>query len=541
MASTIKLFCAICFILVRLFFLTGAQGKSPTSFNNATDHESSWTSGRSKRSLADTMPIKLYIRIEYAAGDTSNLVFVKTKHNLANHNLPVDAPVNYLFRDTVMKDVGEFVMYQDLGSSSAIVYFEKLKAIFGVCGSGYYIQGYPLEWHHSGNTEGVVASPYLVKTEGPFFSEMDQSNEQMMNPQAGPSTLPESVENISKYKDYNICNTVDTNSKYDRQIKICKNKSSVIFVVGDSSDEMNIEWDNKQKLTEYYLETLVFISKGITEIYCNVFKDDCINEIIRYYLVYFNAVDLFFQQLRSHGMRICINIAKIVFEDGILTSFDFLNQRDEVQFTDLMSQLPTYLEEHSTEYPPDSFDHVFIVTERSIMLDETTSARALTKSGDDLILARAGKKFHEAVPFTVIRAENFYSGYSRAAEEISQAFSPNIDQLEYIVIRLEWNQNSLNQFKVFFSKNPNRVFYRNKPRSLLPPGPHVLISPNAQCKCFENDHHRKGLYHSTSYVRSNKCLEHLQCNKKGIKELYQIPIWPFDGTLCSSQKVQYNY
>ncbi|KAK0175143.1 hypothetical protein PV327_008920 [Microctonus hyperodae] len=310
MASIVELFGAICFISLQLVvFLNSVQGGFLKSVNNATDHESSWTSGRLKRSLADVMPNKLEIQIQYEMQDVEYVTLVKTSQKLANLHLPVDAPANYFFRDTVMNDIGEFVMYQDLARSSAIVYFEKLKAIFGVFGTDYYIFGCPLQWDENGMVLEAVKSPYLVKREGIPFQlgpnvfthneinnvqgthEMDRNHEQIMNPQAGPSTRPDSIQEHG----------------------------------GGMSDDRNKKCNEKYGSVKYYLETLVFISKGVTDIFCNVFKDDCINEIVRYYLVYFNAVDLFFRKLKLHGMDISINIAKIVIEDVGIGYFDQLN------------------------------------------------------------------------------------------------------------------------------------------------------------------------------------------------------------------------
>ncbi|KAK0175142.1 hypothetical protein PV327_008919 [Microctonus hyperodae] len=122
------------------------QGEFLTSFNNATDHGSSWRSGRLMRSLADEMPSELYIYIDDGIENTVILTFVRTFHKLANLHLPVDAPANYFFRDTIMNEIGEFVMYQDLASSSAIVYFEKLEAIVNLKMSITFDKTYKVEW-----------------------------------------------------------------------------------------------------------------------------------------------------------------------------------------------------------------------------------------------------------------------------------------------------------------------------------------------------------------------------------------------------------
>ncbi|KAK0096615.1 hypothetical protein PV326_004973 [Microctonus aethiopoides] len=55
---------------------------------------------RSKRSLVDKVPYQLHIYMKYSTADTECVVFVKTDQKIANHNLPVDAPANYIYRDT---------------------------------------------------------------------------------------------------------------------------------------------------------------------------------------------------------------------------------------------------------------------------------------------------------------------------------------------------------------------------------------------------------------------------------------------------------
>ncbi|KAK0165872.1 hypothetical protein PV328_004353, partial [Microctonus aethiopoides] len=208
----------------------------------------------------------------------------------------------------VMDDIGEFVMYQNVARSSAIVYFEKLEAIFGIHGKDYYIQGHPLKLDMEYHDPVIVKSPHLVKIEftpfpvDPIFVPHnlpmnkdegsygnDQNKEQMMNTQAGPSTRPDSIQE----------NTDGMSDKED----------------GAKRYEAHNDKEQRQRSGIYYIETLVFISKDVTEIYYNAFKDDYINEIVRYYLIYFNAVDLFFRQLKFHGINIHINIAKIVIED----------------------------------------------------------------------------------------------------------------------------------------------------------------------------------------------------------------------------------
>ncbi|KAK0175041.1 hypothetical protein PV327_008826 [Microctonus hyperodae] len=252
MASTIELFGAICFILTQLFLLSRVQGAVIISCNNATNHGSSWPSGQLNRSLADEMPQKLYIQIEYETLKTENLVFFKTDQNVANSHLPVDAPANYSFRDKVMEDIGEFVMYQDSTRSSAIVYFGKLKAIVNFEISIRFVEtyeGYPLELDHQNCTLGIVKSPYVVKRVGMPFQlgpnvvpanthmnqgahQMDQNNEQVMNPKPSPSTRHDRIQENS-----------------------CR-----------MSDEKDIEYNKDQITIPYYLETLVFISKGVTDI-----------------------------------------------------------------------------------------------------------------------------------------------------------------------------------------------------------------------------------------------------------------------------------
>ncbi|KAK0169196.1 hypothetical protein PV327_011715 [Microctonus hyperodae] len=73
----------------------------------------------------------------------------------------------------------------------------------------------------------VFSANHMNKDQGTY--EMGQNNEQIMNPQAGPSTRPDSIQ--------------------------------------ENSDKTDIEWKKNTRPSTYHLETLVFISKGITEIY----------------------------------------------------------------------------------------------------------------------------------------------------------------------------------------------------------------------------------------------------------------------------------
>ncbi|KAK0175040.1 hypothetical protein PV327_008825 [Microctonus hyperodae] len=105
---------------------------------------------------------------------------------------------------------------------------------------------YPLRWNCRGHVFGILDRSYLFKRENIPFQvgpnvlspnhmnkdqgtyEMDQNNEQIMNPQAGPSTRPDSIQKI-----------------------------------GDKTD-MKLK-KNERPIT-YHVETLVFISKGVTDI-----------------------------------------------------------------------------------------------------------------------------------------------------------------------------------------------------------------------------------------------------------------------------------
>ncbi|KAK0073946.1 hypothetical protein PV326_012910, partial [Microctonus aethiopoides] len=56
--------------------------------------------------------------------------------------------------------------------------------------------------------------------------------------------------------------------------------------------------------------------------------------------------------------------------DDNVIPLTFIND-GQLQYSEIVSKLPQYLDINSLNYPPDSFDHVFIFTSRTILNKET--------------------------------------------------------------------------------------------------------------------------------------------------------------------------
>ncbi|KAK0073308.1 hypothetical protein PV326_013552, partial [Microctonus aethiopoides] len=332
MASSILIFCAISFILVQINFANGVNNGTPVLYQkNATNVLSPSESGRSKRSLIDKMPFLLKIDV-FISQELNSLTWHKSESNyLANKYLPVDIPLDENHRiDNIMEDVGDFVLYHDQKKHSAVVYFEKSKTFFGVIGTDYYIQNLPYNFDENYKyREALTENEYLKKRATPLIqnlpdmgfpttsdtniyetSELNRNNKRPSDSEAGPSDKHQRTEQ-----------NIDPNhlAEYAHDIDID------VFNIRKRRDSSSLQ--------KYFLESLIFVCRDIVDIFKKEHGDD--------YLVWINLIPLTFI---NHG---------------------------ELQYPEIVSKLPQYLETNSFHYPPDSFDHVFIFTSRTILNKET--------------------------------------------------------------------------------------------------------------------------------------------------------------------------
>ncbi|KAK0166711.1 hypothetical protein PV327_004201 [Microctonus hyperodae] len=546
MASTVSISRTIYFILVQLIILNIVNCEFLSSYQNATDYESSGQQDRSRRSLFDTMPNKLQLHIKNPMGKPVVLKLRKVESYLANKYLPV-VTQGLEANTNIMNDVGEFVVYHDSSKFSAVVYFEKLKTFRGVIGTDYFIQNLPFDFDSEGNHRlNPVGDPFIIKYEHTFkhiFPDLPD-NEEIQKYSIVPSVSTPN-QGLKRPSD----SDPGPSSKHQRSKRTQNNKAE------SNASNNDIDHIRKRRNSNpkgLYLEILIFITQDIARIFENHFgENEYIQWIIRYYIVYFNAVDMIFRKLHISYRSFYINIAKIVIENN-LQPFNFIHH-GESRFTGTYEKLPEYLQAHNNYYPPDSFDLIFISTTR-LTTNPSSTVHGQTKHGENIYEARKNNNFYGAIPISIV--EYYYTDYLLAVHEIAKTFKIEISPPDnertsegqcYGIMQIEgpkcdnclkWRPEDHEQFETFFRENSNRCFLLNKPRSIHPPGPYEMISRDRQCRCF-------GYTHNPWKKKSkcvHKCSQPLTCYIKNIEDskIDVQTILPIDGTPCNQKRVCWN-
>ncbi|KAK0080892.1 hypothetical protein PV325_013156, partial [Microctonus aethiopoides] len=316
MASTISISRTICFTLVQLIILNIVNCEFLASHYNGTNYESPAEQNRSKRSLFDTMPTRLYIRVENPMGRPFKLELFKATSYLANEFLPV-VTHGFETNPNVMADVGEFIVYYDFGECSAVVYFEKLKIFRGVIGTNLFINDLPFNFDSKGVYRlNPVGYPFIMKYEHSFEHIFPTSNfhlpvneEIQKNSNVPPSN---SIQGVKRPSD----SDPGLRSKHQRSKRALNEEN---YEAKSNVSRNGMDYIRKRRGARNqnrYLEILVFVTHDIAQIFENFFgPNEYIQWIVRYYIVYFNSIDMMFRKLRIPRNIICINIAKIVIEN----------------------------------------------------------------------------------------------------------------------------------------------------------------------------------------------------------------------------------
>ncbi|KAK0169600.1 hypothetical protein PV327_011478, partial [Microctonus hyperodae] len=242
-----------------------------------------------------------------------SLTLYKSDSNfLANEHLPVDIPLDEIHRvDNIMKDVGEFVLYHNLGKHSAIVYFGKTKTFFGVYGADYFIQNLPYNFDEDNKYRGILkGDEYLKKRAESLFQNL---------PEMGlPTDSDINIRGTSKLSknDKRPCDSEAGPSNK----QLCTERIRVDKPQDESVLDFDIDMLNKRKRRElphlnYFLESLIFVCRDIVNIFNKSYGDDYLVWIVRYFIIYFHAVDLTFQKLRGYEASLRINMARIVIDN----------------------------------------------------------------------------------------------------------------------------------------------------------------------------------------------------------------------------------
>ncbi|KAK0075612.1 hypothetical protein PV325_006642 [Microctonus aethiopoides] len=563
----------ICIIILELVILDLGKTEFQAFRNNNTQHESPWKLDRQKRSRIDSMPSRLKIALRDGDGNKIFLKWERQRSFLANKYLPIITPLADLNLN-VMDDIGEMLMYHDQDANSAVVYFEKSDQFLGLLGTDHYIEDLPNYFDDDGNYRlESVGEPYVVKLNNKFPhnnplhyfpAPSDWLDEQEIPGLYNSSiTSSELLLNIDYL--YSIHpntgtsgNNIPSGSRSNKRPLIepdmDPNKKSFSNLDAGPSKKQSTSSDSvpRNSLSDPTVKVQNANAKGNKK----AFGNEYIPWIVRYYIIFFNAVDMLIAQLQLcvYLSGLHINIAKIVIEDR-LVPFKFL-ENGVVEFSEIVANTRQYLYLFRDMYPQDSFDHVFITTRRQIV-DKYLKVDGLTSHDTDMFEAIKNDRFYSAVPITVMRFKSYYADYIRTAPEFARLFGVTYDSWEkethqsgqcYSIMQrggpkcdncMLWSDKSKKQFKDFINNNRYYCFLLNEPRSLFPPGVIELSSTTKICRCLGYYHHKHFPEHWAWRVFNFGCNRPIQCIKHRNKPftMESVNVLPFDGTPCGYNHV----
>ncbi|KAK0179011.1 hypothetical protein PV327_007838 [Microctonus hyperodae] len=450
----------------------------------------------------------------------------RVKRHLVNENLPVYIAQsnswgpNHL-RSNVMKDLGKFILYHNITHKSAIMYLYSTDELSGVIGRSLFIRNLPID---------QLIRPLDVG--GQYVKRLP------LIPH-GPKTLSETTQ--SHFKSY-------------------PNKRAINSI---QLNNTNLRTRRNVKSEHFYIEILLFITHDVYKFFKAQAAHLFFQQLIAYYIIHFNCVDMIFANLPTNDFQIFINLAGIINEGVFSKITNYLPLMDSnnrgIDIDQLFDNFQHYLNYFDFPFPKDSFDHILLSTGRILQFRENYvfGAHSDTKN---IFKERQLNPGSSIVPMSIVQSLDPYMSYCAAAHEIGHAlgieqndpFDKGItldgaqcygimQQSNYHCSQcIKWSSESLAQLIQFTRVNQNRCFLLNKPRSLYPPGTSMIsLSPCRQCQCFgfgcqsQSDSQSCSLYHS-----SNSCHEPLLCKKKeaaGLK--LESTILPLDGTPCGEHKV----
>ncbi|KAK0178724.1 hypothetical protein PV327_007587 [Microctonus hyperodae] len=558
-------------ILMLLIFLTGTKANFLLHYNKTADVLSS-TLDRTKRSLFDTLPQTLEAMIIDQHFNYIHLKWIRVDSYLANENLPIWTASEYrdkLSTDeknalNVMKSVGRFVMYQDVQSSSSVVYFEETGTLRGVIDTRYYIHDLPINLLHECHKVGEkyvtmhkerchryrkhrhVSMEILKK-----FSNCDQSNYFIHLDKNNPKTSAGfSKEYLKEYPDEEKINSIKLD---DRKIRTRRD------------DDLS---------QVYYIEILVFVAYDITRSFKEEFKDSYLTNIAMNNIIYFNAIDMIYNKLNKHDIKIHLNLAGIIIEDqknifSTLFEYPFLKYGEKNNILHITDDdiINSHFDKYQSPFKPDSFDLTFLLTSHSLQRCGHF-VNGVTFHGMDIYESRNNRRPYDAIPLVVMKYKNNYEYYYTAAHEIAHSLEVEHDSEDsgdfangfqcygimqrvnsYCLACIEWSSTSINYFKQYLLGNRNRCFLLNYPRSLYPDKPKKYLSPCRQCHCYGYSAYMDTTTPSFSFsnqiddkcslfMPEYACYHRLPCLKsKELSIQFDATLLPLDGTPCGKNKV----
>lgn len=476
--------------------------------------------------------------------DKENVIHLnwkKTKQLLANEHLPVWTAIHQLQKPSTTGDevdhirrenfmrmhIGEFVFYHDEEKSSAIVHFKRTNTISGFVGTKYLISDLPVMESNYGHQ---VGGPYVLLTSTtanehlkPFDFKFDDNKEHTNR------NLPRPTFNQAQLA-----------GEYQR--------------VNENHDET--------KVTNIYPEILLFVAYDVQQIAVQAFKENYLTNIVRYQLMYFNAIDMLFAKLSNADVNIHLNLAGIVIEDEP-NVFSFMKSTDQhfpfnILYLDAYATLqsvPHYINANKDTFSDDAFDYFFITTNNQLW---NNNQLTVGKS----ILANTLQARQAQLPVQVLSgviiSHNARCGFAVASQEIAHLMFIQHDPREkghhnaglqcYSIMQesdifcddcLKWSNKNTNDLKIFAKFNSNHCFLLNTPRSLRPFGhPMKTLFPSEQCRCYGIDPRTPiNTPLKWMFISPASCKLPLFC---GPHDHQQLSLLPLDGTPCGVNMVCWN-
>ncbi|KAK0092054.1 hypothetical protein PV326_002297, partial [Microctonus aethiopoides] len=453
----------------------------------------------------------------------------RAERYLVNENLPVyTAHLNSWGpnhkKSEVMKKIGKLVFYQSTTHFSTLVLLRDIDRIIGIIDNRYMINGITID-QLSQPLE--VGGPYVIKLK---FDPHYQSEQRFASSKRCP-------------RSHSVKREI-----YSKQL-----------------NENNIRIRRDIKTQNFYVEILAFVTYDVCIFHKNRFPNTYLLDLITYYIIHLNFVDMVFSILPTKDSKVFINLAGFIIEaeDGVfsqITNYPALeyNNNKVLDTTNIFEHFKQYPNHFDFPFTKDSFDYIFLLTGRNV--NQRGGYFHGVYSGEENIFEQRRQNFGRSfVPMAVYQLLNPYRGYCKTAQYIASAlgierFDPvhkkitnNGDQCYGIMQRsgnhcprcMKWSKESISQMKKFASKNPNRCFLLNKPRSLYPPGtPIISSSPCGQCQCFGfGCYQKENPNYCSLYVPVNHCAEPLKCSEDEYSSKLVSTISPLDGTPCGENKV----
>ncbi|KAK0183274.1 hypothetical protein PV327_001331 [Microctonus hyperodae] len=326
-----------------------------------------------------------------------------------------------------------------------------------------------------------------------------------------------------------------------------------------SNKQNKITGSHQSKLKIFYPEILVFVDNNIIAKFITGNSLKNIRQLILYYIVYFNAIDMLFAKLATDTVVMHINIAGLVLESepGTFPSGnskshqDFGNTPQQWHADKILFKYINYINTYKKSFPDDSFDFFFLSTNSGIRKSGKILS-AHSRSSTNIYAQRRRNAIYTDLLGSVVHFRENYRGYIDATRAIAQILGIEYDPLSeeskingeqcYSIMQksqtdcqncLKWSMRNQNEFNAYFRSNTNRCFLMNYPRSLRPfDQPAITVSSRAQCTCY-GDGNFEVDRNGQEVDPFRRCHKKLICSAKR-KKMSPLPL---DGTPCDENKV----